>query len=334
MPENITDKEMDLRDFIDVIIRRKKTIIAVFLAIVALAAGISFLMPKVYEVSMVMEPGALKFTAQGKDVFFDSAKSIEAKIMSEVFNPGIIRALNLMPDEANLKFKVLQPKYSDLVKVSLVLREDKVDVGLKILKQLFVEVSGSYKEILEYYQKLKEQEIAVISNDIEGKKNLIKLNAEKNKILEARENALLAEIKEVKDNSEKMLAQRKALLSSESQTDNVTSLLFLNVIQQNIGDYNRLSDQLTDLKVQRESISINSDNMAKDIDNLQIKIEEKKLKKANIRNINLTHEPEVSDKPVAPKKVQNMAIGIILGIFTGVFIAFFQDFWEASQKTR
>ena len=51
--------DMSLRNYVDTAIKRKNTILAVFVISVALTAVAGLLSPKIYEVSMIIEPGAV-----------------------------------------------------------------------------------------------------------------------------------------------------------------------------------------------------------------------------------------------------------------------------------
>lgn len=52
--QNLHEDEIDLRELVNVIIRRKKLILGLFLALVIIAGGLSFLMPKTYESQAVI----------------------------------------------------------------------------------------------------------------------------------------------------------------------------------------------------------------------------------------------------------------------------------------
>lgn len=46
--------------------------------------------------------------------------------------------------------------------------------------------------------------------------------------------------------------------------------------------------------------------------------------------INIISQSPVPMKPVAPRKMLNVAIAGVLGLMVGVFIVFFKDYWEKS----
>ena len=70
--QNYAEDEINLRDYINTILKRKKLILSVFFVAVVTTAVVSFLMPKVYEVSMLIEPGNLETTEKGEKLYLDT----------------------------------------------------------------------------------------------------------------------------------------------------------------------------------------------------------------------------------------------------------------------
>ena len=59
--QNYAEDEINLRDYINTILKRKKLILSVFFVAVVTTAVVSFLMPKVYEVSMLIAESFSEF---------------------------------------------------------------------------------------------------------------------------------------------------------------------------------------------------------------------------------------------------------------------------------
>ncbi len=141
----IQEDEIDLKEYIKVIIKRKKLILTVFLISVIVTAVVSFLMPKVYEISMFIEPPIMAVTDKGIQNL-DSVENIQAKINAGVYSKKIIK--DLMKDnsykEKGLKFNVSQPKDTRLIKISLEEQADKTDLGIAILNELLEGLRADY----------------------------------------------------------------------------------------------------------------------------------------------------------------------------------------------
>lgn len=332
MHQKIEEEEIDLRDYLNVIIKRKKIIIGIFVVSVLAAAFMIFRMPKTYNVSMSIEPANLGVTDTGQILYLDSIATIKAKIESGSFNTAITKALKLDPKKERFDFKFLQPKGTVLLKIDLSRQREQTALGLKILNELFTELSNSYKPKVQNKKEAIEKQISISINRIEKQKNNIELKKKTLQILEEREVQLVGELKNVKDNSEKLVAQRDNLLNIKGQSDDMAVLLYSNVVQQNISYFNNLNIQLAVLMTRRENTLTAIENESKEIDNAQINIEKLKLAKANIHNIKFVQKPEVSVFPIELKKKQNIAIASILSLILGVFIAFLVEFWEKEKK--
>ena len=326
--------DSDLKDYIRVMIKRKKIILAIFFVFVITTVVVNFCTPEVYKISMVVEPANFGVTDAGDILYIGSAENIRTKIKEGIFDSRIIRALDY--PLKNTRFKFSTPRTDDpkLIKVSIEQTKDKMEAGLKILNQLFNELSNSYKDIIESKKNGIEKQISLISNNIISKNNEIKLCQEQLRVLQEREAKLVEEVKETKFNAEKLISERDVLLDKREKRDNISSLLYTATIQHGIAYFNQLNNQLFDLRTQKEGIVNEIKNIQSEINNLKIEIEHINLKKESIVNIKLVQEPEVLWYPIKPKIKQNIAVSAVFGVMLGIFSAFFQEFWQKSMVDK
>ena len=87
--------EIELIDYLRVIWKWEYFIIADTVAFGLIAAIISFNMPKIYSIDMVLRPGILSINERGKNVYIDSPQNIKALIDSETFTNDILNYLTL-----------------------------------------------------------------------------------------------------------------------------------------------------------------------------------------------------------------------------------------------
>src|SRR5690242_4879611 len=122
--------DFNLSECLQILIKRKKLFLIVFLTLVIIAIVWSFIAPMIFEVSMIIEPPVMNVTDSGVQNL-DTVENIKAKIEEGAFNNKILRQLDI-PEE-KLKFIISQPRNTRLLKISLRKTVEKADSGVKIL---------------------------------------------------------------------------------------------------------------------------------------------------------------------------------------------------------
>lgn len=326
------DKEINLRECIDVIIKRKALILAVFFVSIIAVAVISYATPKSYETSILIEPPVIGINDSGGPIFADSPLSIKARIDAGAFDSNIIKTLELNPQKTKFNLIVSQPKDSTFLKIGLKEPESSKELGIKILNQVLKEINNFYKTAVEFKKNDIDRRVSVISNRVKNADNLIKLNEESLKIIEGREKGLIGEVKDTRTNTEQLLIKRSVLLEKKIPGDDISSLLYTNIIQQNISYYNQLNNQLAEIKTKKENMSNAIKTLQNEINDSSIEIEKLKSAKESIRNINLITAPQVLSKPIGPGRRKAVILAGILSLMFGTLLAFFIEFLEKSKK--
>ena len=362
---------IELIDLLRVVWKWKWVIIISTLACAIAAGIISFSMPKIYEVSMIIGPGIIGMGKDKEFIYLNSSANIGEEIKGNVFNYKITEKLNIDPLKTAINFKANTPKHSRFIKVISEWEENKVELGLEVLKQLFIQISNQYekmiktirddydKQILEEKNKIKKietqrkdigKQILLKLNKIEGEKDNIKLNEANLKIIGDRERELLQEIKNVKDNTAKIVSERNNMLKHKGSADNVSLLLYSTVIQQSVAYFNRLGAQINELRKEEEKLETDIDKLGKDIDNINTEIERLNLNKTEglqtkiddiklnidrlslqkdlIENIKIIQAPKASLWPIKPKKKLNVILAFVIGLFISIFLAFFLEYLQ------
>ena len=169
----VEEDEIDLMEYINVIIRRKKLILGIFLAAVGIAVIVNLRMPKVYEVTSTIQLGSLN----GPLIKNEDAKAI---ILNQNALLSVINELNLktIPDGLQKDIKVSDISGTELLKIQITYPG--IDTALKIndaiTKPLIAEGQSIYKErtsiiserLKELYEAIKNAE-----GDIVRTQNLI-----------------------------------------------------------------------------------------------------------------------------------------------------------------
>ena len=144
-------------------------------------------------------------------------------------------------------------------------------------KQIFKQQNQIAK--IETQRKDIDQQVLFKLNKIEGKKDTIKLRESTINIIGEREKELFQEIKNVKNNTEKIVKQRNNILEHKGNVDDISLLLYSTTIQQNVAYFNQLSDQINRLRKQKMELKTDIEKLGKDIDDINTEIGRLKLHK-------------------------------------------------------
>jgi len=136
MPEN--NDEINLKDYIKVIIKRKWLIVGITIGAAILAAILSFLIPKSYEADTILEIGKI-----GTDPIELPPQLVE-KIQNGNYNKLIEKNLNI---ENLPSFKAENPQNTNLVIISI--NSSNSDEANKILEELNKVILAEHQEKLD-----------------------------------------------------------------------------------------------------------------------------------------------------------------------------------------
>jgi len=297
LSREIANDEIDLVDLFLIIWKRKWMIVAVTLLVSVAAAGISLVLPAVYRVVTILEPGK---DAEGKLV--ENPQSIRENIISGAYNQVIAEATNLPLAEIPI-FNVSVPKQTDLVKISV--DSSKPEISIIVLKALLALISETMDAQLNIKKSLVENEL---------KAALVKEKALPQQI---RQLELLTQ--ETKSKIAELENTRKQSLPNPG-SDGMSILLYLNEIQNQQVFLNTLFQELIELKGNQERAAIN-------VSNLQLKL-------ASIHGTNIKKQPSIPEKPIKPKKTLIVALAFILALMGGIMLAFLAEFMIKVRRAQ
>ncbi len=288
---------IELIDFLRTIWKWKWFII-IFTLVCSIFVGIiSFSMPKIYGVSMVIEPGVLDIAPDGKFIYLDSSLNIKSKIDSQAYNSRIFKKLNVDPREMKLRFKTIQPDSSNTIKIRLEVKD--VSKGIQALTTLFNELSEEYQHYVGSRKSELDQKVSM-------NRSQLNVAAGEKKYLEQ-------EIAMAKTNTNNIIKERNMLINKGgNNVDRLSLLIYTNIIQQNMAHYNDLNRQLGKLMTE--------------IEKMKSEMETLKIKRESIENIKLIQQAQSSLYPIKPKKILNITLAFVIGLIISVILAFFLEY--------
>jgi capsular polysaccharide biosynthesis protein len=325
--------EIDLMDYVKVILKRKWLILVIFFG-AAIAAGIfSFLMPKVYRIDTSLEVGIIeRATATMPEQLVELPTQLVEKIKGDVYGISVREKLGIS-EEKYPKIKTENPKDTRLINLAIESAEpQKAKNILEEINNLILvehqEIIKTKKELIEQDIKTTEDKIKLVESDIEKTKNKIQPINEDIKRIENK----IANAEEEKENLEaKVDALQKVL---PYQQDPGTQFALFDTKEKLANKKQEIENlylTINSLKRSKEDLDVQINSLKTNIESLNAQINALRASLDEIKPTQVIKSPTVSEKPIKPNKKLNIVIAAVLGLFVGVFLAFFQEWWEKSK---
>ena len=290
-----TDDEIDLMDYVKVVLKNKLLIFAVFLLAVAAAAAFSFFSPKVYKIDTVLEIGSV-----GEKTIEEPAQLV-GKIEGDVYKTLVQAKLNIAEKDYP-ELKAENPKDTSLIKKTI--ESSKTEQAKLILKEGNDLIIANHQEKIESEKALLVKKIETVQGNIE--------------VLE----------KDIERVQTKILSLER---EKESLVAKVTALQQVLIYQQDPGTQFALFDAKERLESKKQEIEnkyLQINSLEKEINGLKSQINSLEKQLEDIKSTSVIKQPTVSEIPIKPRPLLNMAIAGILGLFIGVFLAFGREWWK------
>ena len=294
--------EIDLMDYIKVILRRKRLIFAIFLASVIIVGVVNFFLPKVYEINTSLEIGRIMIGTE--ETSLDNKEQVVEKIKGDIY--GIPARKELAISEKDYpQIKVDNPENTNLVAIRI--ESDKVDLAKSILEEINKLILEEHQEMIVVKQGFFEKEIKLLENNTEiSRQDIERLEIK------------IASLKKEQNNLGDKVNALQGVLIYENTPG--TQFALFNAKE-------RLETKIQE--IEDRYLEINSLEAAMNSLKNQINSLEEQIK--NIKLTQVLKAPTVSEEPISPKPLLNIVLAGILGIFMGTFFAFFKEWWERSK---
>jgi uncharacterized protein involved in exopolysaccharide biosynthesis len=323
---NYHDDEINLRDYINVLIKRKAIILSVFLVCVIFAAVYSFSAPEVYEVSQILAPPETNFQN-----YLISPIKITERIDEGLYTRAIRKTLELPPQE-DIKIETAVFSKDGFFKTKVKASKGNIEKAKSILSVLHDKLKKEFVPIIDAKKSKIENNIFLKRNQMKRKEEQIESAKKKINLIEERILFMENQSIKAKENTDILVKERTSFLDEAASENRISSVLYTTTIQQAIGYFNQLHNQLDSLKSRRENLETTIKMLRGEIEDIEITINDLTINQKFIHNIKQIEPPLKPENPIAPKKKQNIAIAAVIGLMLGVFIAFFREFWANSAK--
>jgi uncharacterized protein involved in exopolysaccharide biosynthesis len=331
---NYSEDEIELIDILHAIWKWKYFIVGGTIVFAILAMVISVVLPKIYQIETLIQPGILSYGEDGKSIHIDTQDNIKALIEAGAFNFLILNQLaksneNDIPDELNFKVTLLNG--SNAIKINY--ETPQIEQGIMILDLLGNLLTEEYSNFVDYYHYELDRELNIARAEIEKTKSIkhsIEINISN---IEKRINELQAEIVSINENTSYLKKERINLLSKKQNESNILSaILYSNTIQQNLELANDYENQINNLQFKKEA-ELQKISEQENIFQRQLEeIKSLEIKKSNIKNIKIIRKPYSTPDPIKPNKILIVILATFIGMFIMVFLSFFIEYITKNRK--
>ena len=306
----------------------EKTVLAVIAA-----AGFSFYMPKVYDISTSLEIGVIDKEGEGDFELIEEPGQIVAKIESDVYGVLVRKELQVS-EEDYPKIKTENPKNTNLVVTKI--ESDETEQSKNILEKINNLILGEHQIVVENKKQLiekgistTEDKIQLSQSDIEKTENKIyptdrDIQRIKNKIIHCQE--------EERNLKNKVEALEKVLVYEQTAGTQFALFDAKEKLARKKQEIENLYLNINNLERTKQDLWMQINSLQVDIKNFNTEIELLKSSLNDIKPTKIIKVPTVSEEPVKPRPLLNIVIAGVLGLFMGTFLAFFKEFWEKSNK--
>lgn len=323
--EPYCEDEIDLYQLIQVLLKRKKLIIGIFLVAVITAIAASYLMKPVYRVSAIIRPGQIlvRNDTVWSESDVDAPENIAALVSQNPFHYKILTNLGFDKADAVSSFKVKASVQGGTKYISLNIDSADPEKAKQYLSYLISEIDSFYLP--------------------KAKANMMLLNNEKKRILSERR-SINYQIEMVK-NKLSVLGQQYDRLQKQlgiaepnagsSKLTSVDKLILTLMLENNDIQRQEFRQELEALKAKLESLDLEAIDLKSKLAVLGVKSnpdeQDGKSDDIKVSGIKVIQEPVIDPQRVSPKRTLMVAVAGVLGLFVGVFVAFAVEFWQSHK---
>ncbi|GAB6095746.1 hypothetical protein JCM14469_19990 [Desulfatiferula olefinivorans] len=325
------EDEIELIDILRILYKRKWLIVSGVLLFGLSALLISIAMPRIYRVSMTVQPGIMPSSEDGRRVMIDSIETIVARISAGVYDDVIIE--QVLKDEGpnrpqRLDFSVDNPKQSDVLVISY--DTDRPEVGVTVLDALFDCLSRRENDLVGPAVEHLNRKITLDTLELNKKKEIEQSYIAGVAAIDRRIRELQTDIEANGRNNGHLNAEREKLLKRGTDADtSLAVLLYSNSIQQTIQFVNAVKRDLNDHQMLRETMMQDAITARNDQKMLAEQIAMNIRLRDHIVSMAMIRKPAAGPDPVSPRTLLVVVLAVTAGFFVMTMVSFF---WEYIQN--
>ncbi|MFA6012009.1 MAG: Wzz/FepE/Etk N-terminal domain-containing protein [Desulfobacteraceae bacterium] len=330
--QTIKENEVTLFDILRIIWKWRFLIGGGVVAFGIASILISFTLKKIYNISMIVQPGIISTDDSGKRVFIDTVETIAGRIEAEIYSDEIMDSVfkgkKEHPDDIQLKIKV--PKLAEVIHVSY--ESANTEEGISVLQELFKQLQNHEKRLVTQIKEKFNRKIELSRIELEKRKGIEQSCAENIRNLERSIQDARSDIHLITKNNVNLTQERKKLIDKNTKDEKALAvLLYSNTIQQNIQFVNNVNKDLNDkLRLKEEELQkiIHEQNeQLKLIGEIQLT----ERQRDSISPIAMIRKPVSARNPVKPRKYLIISLALVAGFFIMSYISYMIEYIRANR---
>jgi LPS O-antigen subunit length determinant protein (WzzB/FepE family) len=324
--------EIDFDRYFELILRNFKIFLAVFC--IVFASGLAYVssFPKIYKISMLIQPPAGGEAFSGANDL-ESAENLGGLIANQAFNEELIKRLNLGLKTNDLKFFVVVPAKTNILEVSIDSRSEEKESGVILLKELAIVISNRYGDLVEANRSKISAQINKVEKAIIITKEKIKNFQGQIQEISLREQKLADEINHANANIAETFKSRNELLK-DSSWGNLSVLLLTNFLQNNLNSLSQMNNQLSDLSIRKVKLGLEIKSLEFQISDFQLTADNLNKSKNFISNVRVVSQPSFYLLSQSTKKKKVVVFSLLIGLILSVAAVCAKEFWRQNIKRK
>ena len=318
-----------------IFLEKKRILILGSLVLPIVVGVISLISPKVYEMTLTIEPGIQGIDGNGKTIVIDNYKEVQQLIASGTLNNQIINNLkkkNVSALPNKLSFKVYKKTNEDLIEISY--RSVDQNIGKIYLNEVFNLLKSKFNNQIEYFTANNQNNIKILNQKIKiTERAKESLEVELNKFTREKK-SLEKSINVVTENLENLkFIKNRSDRYNKITEDRVNSTILLNVaISQSLDTLLKYQKEISGYETDRIITQNKIDNYSLDLIPLREQLEhfDKSLK--SINNIKIAGPIKVIEKNQSYVFIVNVTVAFILGFFVMFLAVIFIEYFKTSEN--
>ena len=327
------EDEIELIDILRVIWKWKYIILIGTTVSGLIAAIISFNMPKIYRIDMILQPGIVNIDDNGNKVYIDSIENIKTIIQTDDLKNEVIKYLQKNEKKnlsKSLKFKVSLPKQAEIIKISY--ESPNVEFGINVMKTVYQALWEKYNGLVKYYQDNYDMEIQNVQAELDIQQAEEVFHEQRFKRIQLRIKELENLVIDVDNNNKLLARKRNEIVQKKENGENLSIVLYDNIIHQNQSIANQYRNEINEYLYRIEEMEIKSKERKYQKQELLTKIRMLENNKRSVQNIKILQSPTATAYPIKPNTKLNILLTLVAGLFFMLFLSFFMELLSKHRK--